>query len=76
MKCLQEEFNNYYEDKSTGYVLRLERQSRELQNHMYDNVTHNFDRVSGLHDNGTMPRRSRMETRRLKLLLQRLPLIM
>ena len=40
---LQEEYNNYYEDKSTGYMLRLERQSRELQNHMYDSVTYNFD---------------------------------
>ena len=33
-------------------MLKLERQSVELQNHMYDSVTHNFDRVSGLHDNG------------------------
>ena len=44
--------NNYYEDKSTGYMLKLERQLVELQNPMYDSVTHNFDRVSGLHDNG------------------------
>ena len=36
-------------------MLRLERRSEELQNHMYDSVTHNFDRVSGLHDNGMMP---------------------
>ena len=55
VKCLQEEYNNYYEDKSTGYMLRLERWLRELQNHMYDSGTHNFDRVSGLHDNGMMP---------------------
>ena len=55
VKHLQEEYNNYYEDKSTGYMLKLERWLRELQNHMYDSVTHNFDRVSGLHDNGTMP---------------------
>ena len=55
VKCLQEEYNNYYEDKSTGYMLKLERWSRELQNCMYDSVTHNFDRVSGLHHNGTMP---------------------
>ena len=54
-KHLQEEYNNYYEDKSTRYMLKLERQLRELQNHMYDSVTHNFDRVSGLHDNGMMP---------------------
>ena len=33
-------------------MLKLERQLAELQNCMYDSVTHNFDRVSGLHDNG------------------------
>ena len=43
VKCLQEEYNNYYKDKSTGYMLKLERQSAELQNHMYDSITHNFD---------------------------------
>ena len=36
-------------------MLRLERQSAELQNCMYDSVKHNFDRVSGLHDNGMTP---------------------
>ena len=55
VKCLQEEYNNYYEDKSRRYMLKLERQSAELQNRMYDSVTHNFDRVSGLHDNGLTP---------------------
>ena len=54
VKCLQEQYNNYYEDKSTEYMLKLERWSRELH-------THNFDRVSGLHDNGTMP--SQMQDR-------------
>ena len=33
-------------------MLKLERQSAELKNRMYDSVTHNFDRVSGLHDSG------------------------
>ena len=55
VKHLQEQYNNYYEDKSTEYMLKLERQLRELQNCMYDSVIHNFDRVSGLHDNSTMP---------------------
>ena len=55
VKCLQEEYNNYYEDKSRRYILKLERQSAELQNHMYDSVTHNFDRVLGLHDNDSTP---------------------
>ena len=36
-------------------MLKLERQSVELQIQMYDSVTHNFDRVSGLHDNGSTP---------------------
>ena len=52
VKCLQEEYNSYYKDKPRRYMLKLERQSAELQNYMYDSVTHNFDRVSGLHDNG------------------------
>ena len=55
VKHLQEEYNNYYKDKSRRYMLKLERQSAELQNHMYDSVTHNFDRVSGLHDNDSTP---------------------
>ena len=33
-------------------MLKLERQSAQLQNHVYNSVTHNFDRVSGLQDNG------------------------
>ena len=55
LKCLQEEYNTYYEDKTRRYMLKLERQSVELQNRMYDSVTHNFDRVPGLHDNGLTP---------------------
>ena len=55
VKYLQEEYNNYYEDKSRRYMLKLERQLAELQNCMYDSVTHNFDRVSGLYDNGLTP---------------------
>ena len=55
IKCLQEEYNTYYEDKPRRYMLKLETHSAELQNHMYDSVTYNFDRVSGLHDNGMTP---------------------
>ena len=55
VKCLQEEYNTYYEDKSRRYMLKLERQSVELQNCIYDSVTHNFDRILGLHDNGLTP---------------------
>ena len=42
-KHLQDEYNNYYKDKSRRYMLKLERQLAELQNRMYDNVTHNFE---------------------------------
>ena len=55
VKCLQEEYNTYCKDKSRRYMLKSERQLVELQNRMYDSVTHNFDRVSGLHDNGLTP---------------------
>ena len=36
-------------------MLKLEEKSIEIQNRMYDSVTQNFDRVSGLHDNGSTP---------------------
>ena len=55
IKYLQEEYNTYYEDKSGDYMLKLEGKPVEIQNHMYDSVTQNFDRVSGLHDNGSTP---------------------
>ena len=55
VKCLQEEYNTYYADKLKDYTLKLERQLVELQNCMYDSVTHNFDRVSGLSDNSLTP---------------------
>ena len=55
VKCLQEEYNTYYTDRPKDYMLKLERQSVELPNHMYDSITHNFDTVSGLHDNGLIP---------------------
>ena len=55
VKCLQGEYNTYYEDKSRRYMLKLERQLVELQNRIYDSVIHNFDRVLGLLDNGLTP---------------------
>ena len=42
---LQEEYNTYYADKSRKFMLKLERKSVEIQNHMHDSVTQNFDRV-------------------------------
>ena len=55
VKCLQEKYNTYYEDKSRDYMLKLEEKSVEIQNRMHDSVTQNYDRVSGLHDNGLTP---------------------
>ena len=53
VKLLQEEYNTYYTEKSRKYMLKLERKSIEIQNHMHDSVTQNFDRVSDLNDNGS-----------------------
>ena len=53
IKLLQEEYNTYYTDKSRKYMLKLEKKSVEIQNHMHDSVTQDFDRVSGLNDNGS-----------------------
>ena len=36
-------------------MLKLERKSVEIWNHMHDSVTQNFYRVSGLNDNGPIP---------------------
>ena len=55
VKILQEEYNTYYADKSRKYMLKLERKLVETQNCMHDSVTQNFDRVSGLNDNGSIP---------------------
>ena len=55
VKILQKKYNTYYADKSRKYMLKLERKSVEIQNRMHDSVTQNFDRVSGLNDNGSIP---------------------
>ena len=36
VKHLQEQYNNCYKGKSTEYMLKVERRSRELQNCMYE----------------------------------------
>ena len=43
IKHLQEEYNTYYTDKSRKYMLKLEKKSVEIQNHMHDSATQNFD---------------------------------
>ena len=55
VKLLQEEYNTYYTDKSRKYMLKLEKKLVEIQNCMHDSVIQNFDRVSGLNDNGLTP---------------------
>ena len=55
VKFLQEEYNRHYEHRSIKYMEKLEKKSIEIQNHMYDNVTHDFDRVSDYWDNGFTP---------------------
>ena len=55
IKLLQEEYNTYYTDISRKYMVNLEKKSVEIQNHMHDSVTQNFDRVSDLNDNGLNP---------------------
>ena len=55
VKLLQEEYNRYYEHRSRIYMEKLEKKSIATQNHMYDSVTHDFDRVSDDHDNGSTP---------------------
>ena len=53
IKFLQEEYNRYYADKSRKYMVNLETKSIEIQNHMHNSVTHDFDRVSDFNDNGS-----------------------
>ena len=55
IKCLQEGYNTQYKGKSRQYMLKLEEKLIEIHNRRYDSVTQNFDRVSGLHDNGLTP---------------------
>ena len=55
VKLLQEEYNTYYADKSRKYMVNLEKKSVEIQNHMHDSVTQNFDRVSDSNDSGSTP---------------------
>ena len=62
VKRFQEEYNNYYKNKSTGYMLKLERQSADFRIACMI-VLHTILIVSGLHNNGMTPRRCRTETR-------------
>ena len=55
VKFLQEEYNRYYTDKFRKYMENLEKKSIEIQNHMHDNVTHDFGRASDFNDNGSTP---------------------
>ena len=52
---LQEEYNSYYAGKSRKYMVNLETKSVEIQNHIHDSVTQDFDRVSDFNDNSLTP---------------------
>ena len=51
VKFLQEEYNRYYEHRTRKYMEKLEKKSIAIQTHMYDSITHDFDRVSDYGDN-------------------------
>ena len=51
-------------------MLKLEKKLVEIQNRMHDSVTQNFNRVSGLHDNGSTPHRDKKMTSQSMLPLQ------
>ena len=55
VKLLQEEYNTYYADKSRKYMVNLETKLVEIENHMHDSFTQDFDRVSDFNDNGLTP---------------------
>ena len=76
VKLLQEEYNGYYERKLRKYMVNLEKKSIEIQNHMHDSVTHDFDRVSDYNDNGsTLYRDNDMNSQKL-FKMQKMPLNM
>ena len=67
IKCLQEGYNTQYEGKSRLYMLKLEEKLIEIQNRMCDSVIQNFDRVSGLHDNGLTPLQGQQDDQPVKV---------
>ena len=76
VKLLQEEYNTYYTDKSRKYMVNLETKSVEIQNHMHDSVTQDFDRVMDFNDNGSTPYRDNKMNSQKVLIQQKMPLIM
>ena len=74
VKLLQGEYNTYYADKSRKYMVNLETKSVEIQNHMHDSVTQDFDRVSDSNDNG-LYRDNKMNSQKVSI-DQTMPLIM
>ena len=55
VKFLQEEYKRYYKHRTRKYMEKLERKLIAIQTHMYDNVAHDFDRVSDYHDDSLTP---------------------
>ena len=51
VQCLQQVYNNYYENHTQDARIKLEQQAMKIQDIMYDSMTkHNFGRVSGAVD--------------------------
>ena len=55
VKFLQQEYKRYYEHRTRKYMGKLEKKSIAIQTHIYDSVTHDFDRVSDYRYNGLTP---------------------
>ena len=45
VQFLQAEYNMYYEEKSKEYIEKLEETVIEIQNHMHDSFTNDFDSI-------------------------------
>ena len=73
IKCLHEEYDTYYKDKPRRYMQKLEGKVVEIQNRMHHSITQNFQAYMTM----ALPLyRDKEVTSQLKLLLQRMPLMM
>ena len=55
VQFLQAEYNRYYEDKAREYMEKLEETAIEIQKHMHDSITDDFNSISDYSDNGLTP---------------------
>ena len=57
-------------------MVNLETKSVEIQNHMHDSVTQDFDRLSDLNDNGLTPLQGHKMNGQKLVMEQKMPLRM